>query len=271
MFSILFVLISRTPLFLLRAISLIFYTIATYKNVSHLKITEKNINHCFGENKNLVRKSFRETIELALIFPFVWGKKDNYKKLVDPDYLKLKSLDNGRPKIFFTLHMGCVDILIFVLSELLEQANFLYTPVKNKKLDQKLLDIRQRQGGSMFPATPKGVKNLYKSFIDKSNIVIASDLVPHKRGVYEKFFNKECFCIDLVEKLSSKETHDLHFIYLTKGKKNKYKLVCKKIGNKITTLEMNKLFEEAILTAPELYYWEYKKFKKQRNTSSSIY
>ena len=96
-------------------------------------------------------------------------KKDNYKKLIDPDYLQNKSLENNRPKIFFTLHMGCVDILIFVLSELLEQAYFLYTPVKNKKLEHLLLQIRQRQGGKMFPATPNGVKNLYKSFIDKKD------------------------------------------------------------------------------------------------------
>ena len=34
---------------------------------------------------------------------------------------------------------------------------------------------------------------------------------------------------------------------------------------------MNELFEEAILTAPELYYWEYKKFKKPRSGETNIY
>ena len=271
MFSILFVLISHTPLLFLKAISLIFYIFATTFKVSHLKITEKNINHCFGEDKELMRKSFRETIELSLIFPYVWGKKDNYKKLIDPDYMENTLPDNDRPKIFFTLHMGCVDIIIFVLSEVLSQIDVLYTPVKNKTLEDKILKIRQRLGSAMFPATPKGVKNFFKNFMKLNNILIASDLVPHKKGVYEKFFNKECFCIDLVEKLSSKGTHDLNFIYLTKGKKNKYKLVCKKIKNKITTREMNALFEEAILTAPELYSWEYKKFKKPQTNSADIY
>ena len=103
MFSILFVLISHTPLLFLKAISFIFYVFATTLKVSHLKITEKNINHCFGEDKELMRKSFRETIELSLIFPYVWGKKDNYKKLIDPDYKENILLENDRPKIFFTL------------------------------------------------------------------------------------------------------------------------------------------------------------------------
>ena len=39
----------------------------------------------------------------------------------------------------------------------------------------------------------------------------------------------------------------------------------------ITTAEMNGFFEEAILTAPELYGWEYKKFRKLRPNKSNIY
>lgn len=271
MFSILFVLISRTPLLLLKATSYIFYIIAFLFKTSQLNVTEKNIKHCFSYDKKLIRKSLRETVELSLLFPFVWGRSDNYKKLIDSDYLEEKSLENGRPKLFFTLHMGCVDILIFVLSELLSQIDVLYTPVKNKTLETNLLKVRQRQGAKMFPATTNGFKYLLKNFFNKNNILIASDLVPHKRGVYEQFFNKECLCIDLIEKLSKKGTHDLHFIYLTKGKQKKYKLVCKKIKNNINTKEMNKLFEEAILTAPELYYWEYKKFKKPRSGETNIY
>ena len=34
---------------------------------------------------------------------------------------------------------------------------------------------------------------------------------------------------------------------------------------------MNALFEEAILTAPELYSWEYKKFKKPQTNNVDIY
>ena len=271
MFSILFVLISRTPLFFLKAISFIFFLIAYFFKTSQLEVTKKNINHCFGDDKKLIDKSFKETAQLSLLFPYVWGKKDNYKNLIDSEYLHKQSLKSDRPKLFFTLHMGCVDILVFVLSELLSQIDILYTPAKNKVLEQKLLKIRQRQGASMFPATPNGVKNLYKNYLDKSNVLIASDLVPHEKGVYEKFFNKECFCIDLIEKLSQKGTHDLFLIYLTKGKHKKYRVVCKKVQDQINTAEMNKFFEEAILTAPELYSWEYKKFRKLRPNKSNIY
>ena len=104
MFSILFVLISRTPLFFLKAISFFIYIFARTLKVSHLKITKKNIDHCFGDNKELVNKSFRETMELSLIFPFIWGKKDNYKKLIDPDYLQNKSLEKYLKVQLYQMH-----------------------------------------------------------------------------------------------------------------------------------------------------------------------
>ena len=105
---------------------------------------------------------------------------------------------------------------------------------------------------------------------DPSHVKLVKKIFENS-GAYVSCADDLSVGIDLIEKLSNKGTHDLHFIYLTKGKKNKYKLVCKKIKNKITTSEMNALFEEAILTAPELYSWEYKKFKKPRTTSANIY
>merc|ERR1711965_574276 len=91
------------------------------------------------------------------------------------------------------------------------------------------------------------------------------------KGHMKVFFNKECFCIDLIEKLSQKKSHDLYFVYLTKGKTKKYQFKLKKLDSPITTKEMNGFFEEAIRSAPELYGWEYKKFRKLKPNNSNIY
>jgi len=271
MISILFGLISHTPLVVLKTISFFLTKILTMLGSKQLDTTKRNIKHCFGSKPELIHKSFGETIEMSFLFPYIWGKKDNYKKLLDPNYLQKKNLDNGKPKLFFTLHMGCVDMLVFIMSELLSQINVLYTPAKNEKLDKRLKTIRERAGAKMLPATSKGVKELYKSFLANENLLIASDLVPHDKGVYENFFNKDCYCIDLIEKLSNKQTHELYFVYLTKGKKNKYQFISKKIDKPITTKQMNQYFEEAINSAPEIYGWEYKKFRKLRPDNFNIY
>ena len=271
MISILFGLISRTPLIILRAISFILTKVLTILGSKQLEITKKNIKHCYSNESELVHKSFKETIEMSLMFPYIWGKKNNYKKLLDPNYIEKSNLDDGKPKLFYTLHMGCVDMMVFIMSELLSQINILYTPAKNEQLEKKLKAIRERGGAKMLPATSKGVKALYKGFLANENLLVASDLVPHDKGVYETFFNKECYCIDLIEKLSHKKTHDLYFVYLTKGKTNKYEFISKKIESPITTKQMNQHFEEAINSAPEIYGWEYKKFRKLKPNNFNIY
>ena len=73
-----------------------------------------------------------------------WGKKNNYKKLLDPNYTEKSNLDDGKPKLFYTLHMGCVDMMVFIMSELLSQINILYTPAKNEQLEKKLKAIREK-------------------------------------------------------------------------------------------------------------------------------
>ena len=63
MFSILFVLISRTPLFFLKAISFIFFLIAYFFKTSQLEVTKKNINHCFGDDKKLIDDLSKKVIK----------------------------------------------------------------------------------------------------------------------------------------------------------------------------------------------------------------
>ena len=113
MISILFGLISHTPLIILRAISFILTKALTALGSKQLEITKKNIKHCYGNESDLVHKSFKETIEMSLMFPYIWGKKNNYKKLLDPNYTEKSNLDDGKPKLFYTLHMGCVDTVSY--------------------------------------------------------------------------------------------------------------------------------------------------------------
>ena len=124
---------------------------------------------------------------------------------------------------------------------------------------KKYVSLRKAK---LHPANVQGMKELYKNYLNGENVIIACDLVPHQKGTYSKLFNKPCFSIDLIEKLSKKDTHDLHFVFLTRGKNKKYKFNLETINRPISTDEMNIFFEKAISKAPELYGWEYKKFRK---------
>ena len=50
-----------------------------------------------------------------------------------------------------------------------------------------------------------------------------------------------------------------------------HEFISKKIESPITTKQMNQHFEEAINSAPEIYGWEYKKFRKLKPNNFNIY
>jgi len=271
MFPILFKLISSMPWFLLVAISRLFATISMLFNSSQYRVTKNNIEHCLSEKSEITNKSFLRTMELLFEYPYVWGRPDNYKNLVDADSLKYTFENENKPILLFSLHMGCVDTMLFLMSEKIQGLNIIYTPAKNPDLENLTKKIRESKGANMVPADSVGIKDLYKRFFSGENIIMASDLVPHKKGTYSNWFGKECLCVDLVEKLSQRNTHALYFVYFTAGKSRKYKFNCEKIESPMTVDEMNKHFERAINKSPELYGWEYKKFRKLSGDIKNIY
>ena len=54
-------------------------------------------------------------------------------------------------------------------------------------------------------------------------------------------------------------------------KNDELSFISKKIESPITTKQMNQHFEEAINSAPEIYGWEYKKFRKLKPNNFNIY
>ena len=79
--------------------------------------------------------------------------------------------------------------------------------------------------------------------------------------------------------------HHVSFVYLgetvyinpltpkmhTLGKTKRYKFNYKTLDRPINVDDMNSLFETAIKECPELYGWEYKKFRKLSGQKKNIY
>ena len=269
MIRILFKSISIIPWPILKFLSWVLGHLAVLLNVSAYKVTKKNLIYCGFNDEKLIKQSFLCTMELLFEYPYIWGNPNNYKKLVEnPEDI----VQDENPKIFMTMHMGCVDVMLFLISEKNKGINILYTPAKNKNIEKATKESRSEKGAKLIPANMSGIKSLLSKFNQKEDFVIAPDLVPHtNKETYSYFFNQECLTVDIIEKLSHRESHNLYFVYFTKGKNKKYKLNCKKISQKINMLEMNQLFEHAIKESIPLYGWEYKKFRKLRGKQKNIY
>ena len=260
------------PLFLVNGISLAISTILFRLNSSQKRVTEKNLIHCGFSSNQLLKASINKTAESMMYYPYVWGNPKNYSKLVEKYNSNQEFFSKSENKLIFTLHMGCVDVMLNLLSDEIKGLDIIYTSAKNNELDKVIRASRTFFGANMVPANEKGMIQLYKNFLNKKSLAMASDLVPHNfNGKYSKFFGKKCFSIDLIEKLSKKGTHNIYFVYFSKGLQKKYKFNVINIGKQMTTDAMNEYFEKAIKESPELYGWEYKKFRKLDKEKRNIY
>ena len=56
-------------------------------------------------------------MELLFEYPYVWGCPDNYKNLVEKDSMEYSFANENKPILLFSMHMGCVDTMLFLMSE----------------------------------------------------------------------------------------------------------------------------------------------------------
>ena len=69
---------------------------------SQYKVTKKNIEHCLRGDKQIIKKSFLRTTELLFEYPYVWGRPENYKKLVEEDSLQYSFKHEKKPILLFS-------------------------------------------------------------------------------------------------------------------------------------------------------------------------
>ena len=121
-----------------------------------------------------------------------------------------------------------------------------------------------------------GLKVLIKSLKEKNMVAIASDQVPKQGfGIASTFFGKEIYSMTLVPKLKKVSNCAVHSVYCERRKKaqgfNIYFSDELDLSHDVQegVDRMNNEFEECIMTIPEQYSWEYKKFK--RSVNKTIY
>ena len=99
------------------------------------------------------------------------GESKQLQKLVEnPEDI----VQDENPKIFMTMHMGCVDVMLFLISEKNKGINILYTPAKNKNIEKATKESRSEKGAKLIPANMSGIQSLLS--LIKEDFVIAPDL-----------------------------------------------------------------------------------------------
>ncbi|KAA0441934.1 MAG: lysophospholipid acyltransferase family protein [Candidatus Thioglobus sp.] len=238
------------------------------------QVVGKNIELCFPhldkvERQKLVKKSLLEIGKNISESGFIWCNNFAHNARYILKTNGLEHLDDGQKTILLVPHFGCWEITGRVIS-LNKPVTFMYKKMDDEKRNKLLLSLRQQQDLSMASADKKGVLKLQRDLKNGRIIAILPDQYPGPSGgVSADFFGKSCITMTLLAKLARKNNAKVLLTWaqrLDKGKGFELNLKPVDILAKSGAIEddvakMNKSIEALILTKPEQYLWNYKRFK----------
>ena len=253
-----------------------------YISNSHSKkVVSKNIKTCFAnldkaKQQVLIKKSLIETGKGLSESGFIWLRSfnDNAKHIVKTT--GIEHLKSEQPIILLVPHFGCWEITGRVLS-IDTPVTFLYRPLRKAKQEALLIKNRQKQDLSMATADKKGVIKLQRAIKNKELIGILPDQDPGEEGgVLVPFFGINARSMTLLAKLARKNQAKVLLTWalrLPKGRGYELHLKPVDILSEQDFIEqdvalMNKVIEDLVITQPEQYLWNYKRFKSVVDYSS---
>jgi len=245
------------------------------------KVVSKNIKTCFAHldksrQQELIKKSLVEMGKGLSESGFIWLRsfKDNAKYIAKT--IGIEHLKSEQPIILLVPHFGCWEITGRVLS-IDTPVTFLYKPLRKAEQEAFLIKNRQKHGLSMATADKKGVIKLQRAIKKQELIGILPDQDPGEEGgVLAPFFGTNARSMTLLAKLARKNQAKVLLTWALRLPKGRgYELYLKPVDilseqgliEQDVTL-MNKVIEDLVITQPEQYLWNYKRFKSVVDYSS---
>ena len=254
--------------------------IIPFRIFSSYKTTYTNICISFNnlsskEKEALAKKSFIESVcgLYETLYSLSRSNKEITKNIirVDNRYLMSEALKKKNGLLISGIHNRSVDILLQWINIQTPTVG-VYKPLKNAFMDSYVRRQREREGNKQYTTSYKGVKELLKGLIKKKVIIMASDQVPQDgMGEYAKFFNRDAYTTTLIPSLANKTSKPLIYIGLFSAPQDCLKIIIKESPKDISVQSMNSTMEKMILSCPEDYSWEYKRFKKPPEGTSNPY
>jgi KDO2-lipid IV(A) lauroyltransferase len=244
-----------------------------------------NLRLCFPdmpehERNELARQSMRESCKTLMEGGAVWlwpAKKtlDSIREIINEELLK-KSVETGKGVLVISPHLGNWEVIGLYLGQCGYAPSVqLYQTPRKAVLDQLLLKARCRTGATMVNTDNKGVAALLKSLRQGAISGILPDQIPHDGGgEFAPFFGVPAFTMTLLSRLIEKTGAVVVLAYADRLENQKgpdgFRLEFREVDARLydsnlqTSLAgLNATVEKAIMEAPHLYHWEYKRFRRQ--------
>ncbi|MCC5809787.1 MAG: lipid A biosynthesis acyltransferase [Ectothiorhodospiraceae bacterium] len=237
-----------------------------------------NLRVCFPDmperdRRRLERRSYRELGKQMLEMGIIWHADDRrLQRLVsNPDAMDaLDALwDPQQGLLLAAPHLGNWELCSLYLNRRFP-INNLYRPPREKGLEPLLVEYRQHNGAKSYPATPSGIRSLYKALKAGEMVGILPDQTPEQSGVFAPFFGQPALTMTLLCQMARKSGRPVAFVFSERLPWGRGFRLHVRRGNddvasddtEAAAAAMNRDIEACVRQAPAQYQWTYRRFRK---------
>lgn len=238
----------------------------------NMRLIEPNIskNHKQQLINQIIRNQSLSSVESikSWAMPPEWSIKQI--RDVHNKQILLEGLANPNGMLAIVPHLGTWEIMNAWLNQF-GAPTIMYKPVKGKRIDEFVLQGRQRLNATLVPTDGSGVKAVFKTLKQGGFSIILPDHVPDPSGgVVVPFFGVETLTSTLASKLANKTKCALVGVSCIRREDNKgfgiycYKLDDPALYNRDTSIAaaaLNKAIQMMIEPHFNHYMWGYRRFK----------
>lgn len=189
----------------------------------------------------------------------------------------LLDVEEGRGLLLLVPHLGNWEVLGQYIQDKCG-VTAMYAPPKMKAFDEMIRNARTRFGGVVVPADAKGVIKITRAVKNGATTFVLPDQVPDdKGGVYVPFYGVPALTMRLAPRLIQK-TGAKVVMATALPTESGWRIVFEEPSSdiynddeRVAAAAMNASIEKLIEHAPSCYQWEYKRYRKQPDSSLRIY
>jgi Kdo2-lipid IVA lauroyltransferase/acyltransferase len=203
--------------------------------------------------------------------PWVWGQRPQalmQKVLCEQDRLLHELATAGRPVLFLTPHLGSFEVTARAFAAH-GRITVLYREPTSALLKSFMAKARQTDNMKAAPAKLGGIKTMLKALRAGEAVGILPDQVPSAgEGEWIAFFGKPAYTMVLPQRLASTTQARVVLavgIPLSRAEGrltgHYWRLHLEEMLEAPSPENINKRFEQLILSMPHLYLWGYNRYK----------
>ena len=225
------------------------------------------------ERQHLTIASLTHTLfmafELAKVWTWPWPRLAKTIDISAASEARLDALVAAEPGVVFLApHIGNWELLGFYLQQK-TPLTVLYQPGASAAVNQLMLDRREMHGTKILPTNRQGVMGLFKSLKQGGSTGVLPDQVPDKAGgQFAPFFGVQAFTMTLIYNLIQRSGCRVVIAACLRTKTG-FEIVIEEPDTAIYADDLaqslgglNRSIEKLVLSAPEQYQWEYKRYRR---------